>query len=360
MARRSERWTANYLALIGGHPRGLGASLLRSFLFVSSWLYGRAIWLRNRCFDWGWKQRVEAAVPVISVGNLTVGGTGKTPCVEYIARFLQAAGLRVAILSRGYRSAGGPNDEALLLAENLSEVPHFQGADRAALAAKAVAEFGSEVLILDDGFQHRRLNRALDIVLVDATQTWGFGHLLPRGLLREPPRELRRANVVLLTHCDQVNEKQKSRLRLEIERLAPGVPIIETEHQPLEWLRVDGQTLPLNEIGGPAAAFCGIGNPASFRKTLESIGISIQAFRTFPDHHHYDRASLEELESWARALSPHWPLLTTQKDLVKLRRVHLANHDLWALRIGLFIQKGEETLRQLLLNAAPVAAPLSI
>src|SRR5262249_5942270 len=145
----------------------------------------------------------RAPVPVVSVGNLTVGGTGKTPCVEYVARFYRQLDRRAAILSRGYGSAGGHNDEALLLEENLPDVPHLQGADRVALAAAAVEELESEVLILDDGFQHRRLVRDLDVVLVDASNPWGYGYLLPRGLLREPKSSLRRASVVLLTRCDQ-------------------------------------------------------------------------------------------------------------------------------------------------------------
>src|SRR5262249_44936137 len=155
VADRSEQRNAEYLRLISGDRRGTLAGVLRVLLRAASWPYCVAVWLRNRCFDWGWKQSVAAPVPVISVGNLTVGGTGKPPCVEYIARFLRDNDVPVAILSRGYGSDGGPNDEALLLAENLPDVPHLQGADRLALVAKAVSEFGSEVLILDDGFQHR-------------------------------------------------------------------------------------------------------------------------------------------------------------------------------------------------------------
>jgi tetraacyldisaccharide 4'-kinase len=356
VAERSEERMAKYLRLISGEEHGARANIFRGFLRAASWTYGSAMWLRNRCFDWGWKQSVAAAVPVISVGNLTVGGTGKTPCVEFIARVLRDAGVRVAILSRGYGSNSGPNDEARMLADNLPDVPHLQGADRVALAAKAVAQFESEVLILDDGFQHRRLRRALDIVLIDATQSWGHDHVLPRGLLREPSRELWRADVVLLTRCDQVGAEDKRQLKSEVCRLAPDALIVESEHRPVEWLTADGQTIPLDEIQGNAAVFCGIGNPTAFRKTLESIGITIREFRAFPDHHRYDQ---HQLESWARQLRQDWPILTTQKDLVKFKQSKLAGHNLLALRIEMSIRKGEEALRQLLINAVPVAAQLS-
>src|SRR5262249_26736647 len=157
---------------------------------------------------------------VVSVGNLTLGGTGKTPCVEYVCRFYRDLDLRVAVLSRGYGAANGRNDEALVLEENLPDVPHLQGADRVALARAAVEELESEVLVLDDGFQHRRLARDLDVVLVDATNPWGFGRLFPRGLLRESPRGLGRAGVVVLTRCDQVPDEERARLRQQVSRLA--------------------------------------------------------------------------------------------------------------------------------------------
>src|SRR5262249_31189823 len=147
--------------------------------------YGWAVGVRNWLYTRGWKHVARAGVPVVSVGNLTLGGTGKTPCVEYIARFYRDRDVRVAILSRGHRSDDGCSDEARLLEDNLPDVPHLQGPDRASLAGAAVAELDSEVLILDDGFQHRRLHRDLDIVLIDATAPWGYDYLFPRGLLRE-------------------------------------------------------------------------------------------------------------------------------------------------------------------------------
>src|SRR5262249_31147228 len=169
--------------------------------------------------------------------------------------------LRVAILSRGYGSDQGPNDEALVLEENLPDVPHLQGPDRAALAAVAVEELESEVLLLDDGFQHRRLGRDLDLVLLDATDAWGGGHLLPRGLLREPPSGLRRAGAVVLTRVDQAEPPALERLRRRVARLAPGVPVAESVHR-AEGLVNGTAAAPLGVLRErPVAGFCGIGNP---------------------------------------------------------------------------------------------------
>lgn len=338
-----------YLNLVDGSARGPGMTLLRGGLWLASIPYGWATQLRNRGFDHGWKRSWQAPVPVVSVGNLTLGGTGKTPCVEYVARFYRQLNLRVAILSRGYGSDGGANDEALVLEENLSDVPHYQGADRVALAAVAVEESESEVLVLDDGFQHRRLARDLDLVLVDATLPWGHGYLFPRGLLRESPRSLQRAGVVLLTRCDQVDEATRQRLREDIHRLAPEVPLVETVHSPVELVNSERATKPLTAVAGrPVIAFCGLGNPAAFRRTLGAVGAAVHDFRTFPDHYAYTRADIEDLRAWTRSQATDCLVLTTQKDLVKLRLAQLGGHELWALRIQLQVEAGREALDQTL------------
>jgi len=317
----------------------------RCGLWALSVPYGWATRLRNRLYDRGWKRSWRAALPVVSVGNLTVGGTGKTPCVEYVARYYRQRGRRVAILSRGYGSHSGRNDEALVLEENLPGVPHLQGADRVALAASAFEELQSEVLVLDDGFQHRRLARDLDIVLIDAIEPWGHEWLFPRGLLREPPWELRRAGLVMLTRCDQVTADERLRLRKATCRFAPGVPVVETTHRPVELINADRQSAPLELLAArPVAAFCGIGNPEAFRRTLQSLGASIRAFRIYPDHHVYARKDMEDLRKWSRQLDGDALVLTTQKDLVKLRRTRIAGRELWALRIQLQVEAGEEAL----------------
>src|SRR5262249_10574615 len=153
----------------------------------------------------------------------------------------------------------GPNDEALVLEENLPDVPHLQGPDRVALAQTAIEELEAELLILDDGFQHRRLHRDLDIVLVDATNPWGYGRLFPRGLLREPKSSLRRADAVIITKCPQ----PLTALHDEIKALVrDGVPIVFSDHRPVGWQRQSDRTTY------NYAAFCGLGNPESFRTTL--------------------------------------------------------------------------------------------
>jgi tetraacyldisaccharide 4'-kinase len=288
---------------------------------------------------------VRAALPVVSIGNLTLGGTGKTPCVEYVARFFRQRDLRVAILSRGYGSAGGRNDEALVLEQNLPDVPHLQGADRLSLAAIATEELESEVLVLDDGFQHRRLARDLDIVLLDATEPWGHGYLFPRGLLREPPTALRRAGAIVLTRCDQASTSELDRLRDAVESQVLSAPVAETVHRPVEWVNSEGQTAPLDLVQQhPIAAFCGIGNPAAFQQTLRSLGATPLDFRIFADHHRYTREDVSQFHAWARQQPAEAMMVTTQKDLVKLRVLQLGGRPLWALRIALEIRAGKDAL----------------
>jgi tetraacyldisaccharide 4'-kinase len=334
-----------YRALVSGRSRGFWPGLQRGGLWAVSVPYGWAVRLRNRLYDRGWKRSQRVPVPMISVGNLTLGGTGKTPCVEYVARFCRQHDLRVAILSRGYGSTSGRNDEALVLEENLPDVPHFQGADRVALAATAVKEWGCEVLVLDDGLQHRRLARDLDLVLLDATEPLGYGHLFPRGMLREPPSGLRRAGLVMLTHCDQVDEGERARLRHTVARLAPGVPVVETSHGPVDLVNSKQRTAPLQEAAQrPVAAFCGIGNPDAFRRTLAHLGAEVCAFRTYADHHAYTRTDIDDLNRWAQQQVAGCIVLTTQKDLVKLRLAQVGGRDLWAVRIRLRFDTGQDAL----------------
>jgi tetraacyldisaccharide 4'-kinase len=305
-----------------------------------------AIRCRNWLFDAGWRRRIKAPIPVISVGNLTMGGTGKTPCVEYVARFLRERQMRVAILSRGYGSRQGCNDEALVLEENLADVPHLQGADRAALTQIAAEELESEIIILDDGFQHRRLLRDLDLVLIDATAPFGFG-LFPRGLLREPLSSLRRADGVILTRCDLVGPEELAKLRARVDRIAPGISIAESNHEPAGWSNSKQETKPLGEWRHrPVAAFCGIGNPDAFRRTLSLLGITPIAFRIFPDHHPYTRNDVEDLRTWARQLATDCVVVTTQKDLVKLRLDRIGDRELWALKIHLRVGAGKDVLEE--------------
>jgi tetraacyldisaccharide 4'-kinase len=334
---------ARFNEIVSGRRRGIAAMIARLGLSAASAPYGAAVRLRNGLYDVGWKRRHRAVVPVVSVGNLTLGGTGKTPCVEYLARFYRDQDVRVAILSRGYGSSGGRNDEALVLEENLPDVPHLQGPDRVALAATAVEELEAELLILDDGFQHRRLARDLDVVLLDATDPFGHDRLFPRGLLREPASSLRRADGVLLTRCDQVPDPTVKELTDRARRLAPGRPVVATTHGPVAWIQHDHPDRPADALRDrPVAAFCGIGNPEAFRNTLRGVGADPAAFRAFPDHHAYTRADVNELRTWARQQPVDAALVTTQKDLVKLRIDRLGERDLFALRVGLQVRSGPD------------------
>jgi tetraacyldisaccharide 4'-kinase len=341
-----------YLNLISGRRGGPWAALQRGALWLLSKPYGWATRLRNRLYDRGWKRTYRAPVPVVSVGNLTLGGTGKTPCVEYVARYYRGQELLVATLSRGYGSAEGRNDEVRVLEMNLDDVPHLQGADRVALARAAAEELESEVLVLDDGFQHRRLARDLDVVLLDATEPWGHGHLFPRGLLREGPRGLARAGAVVLTRCDLVTPEALARLRERVARLAPGVPVTQTSHRPVEWVNAERAVRVLEALRGrPVAAFCGVGNPEAFRRTLEGFGAEVVAFRAYPDHHAYTRTDVEGLRSWARQQAAECVVVTTQKDLVKLPLTRIGGRELWALRIRLHFLAGQELLDRKLKEA---------
>lgn len=328
-----------FLKLLRGETRGLGPSLARFGLWLLSLGYGLAVRLRNAAYSWGWLRVKRASVPVLSVGNLTAGGTGKTPFVEWLARLLSEEKL-VAILSRGY----GAHDEALVLSENLPEVPHYQGADRAALAAVAVEESESEVLVLDDGFQHRRLHRDLDLVLIDATDPWGGGHLLPRGLLREPISGLKRAHAIILTRCDQADT---SELKKALSRF--NKPIAEAVHAPSRLVGISSES-PVSDLAGKTVAgFCGLGNPSAFKKTLESLGATVADFRAYPDHHPYSREDVEDLGRWAKSQPDGAWMLTTQKDLVKLRLDSLGGKPLRAVRIAMEIRSGREELEALVL-----------
>jgi len=339
---------SRHLDLIDGRRRGAKAALQRLALRMASWPYAAAMALRNFAYDRNWFNVHRARVPVVSVGNLTVGGTGKTPCIEYLAKWFRAHEVCVAILSRGYGESGRRNDEALLLEENLPDVPHLQGSDRAALAQTAIEELESEVLLLDDGFQHRRLARDIDLVLIDATNPWGFGALLPRGLMREPPRSLRRATAAIVTRCDQAAFEQIDAIEKRMQRIAPGMPVLRSEHRATAWQqRGEDELAPGALAGKKAIGFCGIGNAGAFRRSVEALGLEIAGWKEFPDHHRYQRGDVEDLQDWS-ANADCDVVVTTQKDRVKLQLGELAGRPLYALRIEFQITKGEETLHEIL------------
>ncbi len=312
--------------------------------------YALAMAWRNRRYDHGKAAILKAGVPVVSVGNMTLGGTGKTPLVNWIARWYRGRRVRVAIVSRGYRAEeGGRNDEARELEQNLPDVPHVQNADRAAAARVAVEELETQLIVLDDGFQHRRLARDSDIVLLDAMEPFGYEHVFPRGTLREPMAGLRRADVVILSRADMLDESQRDAVRRRVQSLAPQSAWAEIRHEAKELLSASGKQASLDMLKGAGlAGFCGLGNPAGFRHTIETCGYELLGFREFPDHYSYTRADLESLAAWAEGLNAA-AVLCTHKDLVKIGLEQVGQLPLWAIRVEIEFIAGQEALESRLL-----------
>jgi tetraacyldisaccharide 4'-kinase len=273
--------------------------------------------------------------------------------VEWLCRWYRDRDVRVCIISRGYGQEGAINDEGLVLEENLPDVPHLQDPDRVRLAEIAVEELETELIVLDDGFQHRRLARDLDLVLLDALDPFGLRRLFPRGLLREPLGALRRAHAVIVSRADLVSADRRMEIQDEVRRRAGGVPVLEARHAPRDLIDGDGSSCALDGLAGArAAAFCGIGNPEGFRRTLDGRCGEVVGFRVFPDHHPYTAEDVADLGRWADGLGVDL-VLTTQKDLVKLRTSTLGGARLRALRIGLEIVGSPEPLESLLATLLP-------
>jgi tetraacyldisaccharide 4'-kinase len=337
--------TSDFYEIVSGRRRGLTALLWRGLLRVASWPYGLVMRWRNSRYDRDPRRVTKVSVPVISVGNLTLGGTGKTPCVEWLCRWFRQQGIRVSIISRGYGAEESSyNDEARELEEKLPDVPHIQNPDRIAAAELAIEELATQVIVLDDAFQHRRIARDLDLVLIDATAPDGFGAIFPRGTLREPLSGLRRAHGLILTRADQIITSEISALRERFLKLAPQAFWAVTTHAP-QALRdaVGNETLVATLAGQTVAAFCGIGNPAAFQHTLEQAGAKVAELKSFADHYQYQRADIENLSNWAQEL-PVTMIVCTHKDLVKIGKQELGGKPLRALRIGLAFQAGEPEL----------------
>jgi tetraacyldisaccharide 4'-kinase len=365
----------SFREIVSERRRGVAPSLLRGALRAAEVPYSLAVGWRNRRYDRGHAVVHGVSVPVISVGNLTLGGTGKTPMVKWLAWWLATLGIRVAIVSRGYRrsmerGAGSKeqerpkassgrllpaprspllalNDEAMELNRSLPGVPHVQDPDRVAGAQRAIDQFGCQLVLLDDGFQHRRLARDLDIVLLDALEPFGHEHVFPRGTLREPLTGLQRADIVCLTRATAIPAHEREAIRRRVFRLAPKAAWCEAAHGPTKLLSASGDWQPLALMSGKrVAAFCGIGNPAGFRHTLASTGAQVVAWREFPDHHMFSAADQKELEKFV-ARSDAELVVCTHKDLVKLRQNELAVRPLWAVEIEMQFLSGRELIEEL-------------
>jgi tetraacyldisaccharide 4'-kinase len=352
--------------LVSGRRRGVWAALLRGGLRVAEVPYTWAVRWRNHRYASGAAAVHRVRATVLSVGNLTLGGTGKTPMVEWLARWFAKRQVSVAVVSRGYgapKKGGTPlNDEARELAWRLPGVPQVQDPDRVAAARRAIDEFHCRLVLLDDGFQHRRIARDLDIVLLDALEPLGFGHVFPRGTLREPPDGLARADVVALSRADVLAADQRAEVRDQVRRYAPRAQWLELAHAPRGLVAIEPPSKngrpgfarcparPLNEIcpldalaGQRVLAFCGIGNPEGFRHTLAACNCQLAEFLEFPDHHAYTAGDLDRLSAAAERVAAA-AVVCTEKDLVKLGVDRLGDRPLWAVRIGLEILAGREAL----------------
>ena len=305
-----------------GSPYGL-------FMHLRRWAYRKGL-LKSRSVD----------VPVICVGNLTVGGTGKTPMVAWLVRHLTVGGYKPAVLTRGYKAIGGKSDEAELL-KRFSDANVVVNPDRYSGAQTAIKN-GANVLIMDDGFQHLRLKRDLNIVLIDATNPFSWGVYLPIGRLREPISALRDAHIVIITRSNEISLEKLQSLRDTISSRFAHLPIYTAAHKPLRIMDEKDQQLSLQAINGKrVCAFCGIGNTESFFRLLDRLGAKVSAKLRFRDHVHYTPAVLERISNASRSADAEL-LITTSKDRVKIEDTSSLPLPLWTLEVEIEFDQNDE------------------
>lgn len=365
--------------VILGRRYGRRADALRWLLHGLSWIYRgivvtRLALYRERCL-----RPHSAGCLVISIGNLTVGGTGKTPVVEMLARALQAGGRKVAILSRGYKSVPRPlavrlwekfftrrdvfaprivsdgvsllldsrvaGDEPFMLASNLKGVVVLVDRDRVKSGQYAVREFGADTLLLDDGFQYLRMRHSIEIALVDRQAPFGNEYLLPRGTLREPPSHLQRATHIFITKSDAGDNNE---LIARIRRFNRTADIIECSHRPVHLRNfVTGETEALGMLHGlKVGSLCGIAMPESFEGALRELGAKVVISKSYTDHHRYSR---REIENFIRRCSKRGldAVITTEKDAVRIPRILEPEIPVYYLRVEIDILRGHDNYDRL-------------
>ena len=317
---------------------GLWAAPIRGALSAGELLYTAAINARNRRYDLSRNVRAVPA-PVISVGNITVGGTGKTPLAIELVRRLEKMGRNPAVVARGYGADEGQrSDEELLVRKHCPAVAYVADADRHRGAELAMRRMGADAIVLDDAFQHRRLHRDLDIVLIDAMCPFGYGHVLPRGLLREPLSGLKRAHLLIITRFDQVSRAELARIEAAIRAHNSHAPLIHSRSKVVSVEHLDGTPVDVDDRKKRVLAFAAIGRPQAFASTLSSLGFEIVAKRWWPDHHQYRCGEIVRLLE-DRRLPERDLVLTTEKDAVKLALLEdIDPRSIGVVRVGVEFQ----------------------
>ena len=366
--RVAERVEAFVLRAVKTPAPTAAERVARGLAALLALVYGGLVRARNAGYNTGFLGIRRLPCRVVSVGNLTAGGTGKTPTAMALAAAAAAAGSRACIVLRGYGREGSgvrvvsdgrtivldwrqAGDEAVLLAQRLPGVPVIVGGDRVAAGTLAVQRFRPEVIFLDDGFQHRRVHRNADLVLLDATDPFGGGRLLPRGRLREPIAGLGRAHAFLLTRVDQGGDPAAICRRLD--SVAPGRPIARGIFRPTRLLDLPGRgERPLAEIRGKRVlAVSGIANPGSFHLTLSDAGATLVGSLAFRDHHAFGADDRRRMGEAARLQGAEW-IATTEKDAVRLGTELPEGFPVVAVAIELQIVEGAEALEAALVVPA--------
>ena len=317
--------------------------MLKCLLAPAAFLYKAGVTFRHRLFDWGILKSEKFDIPVICIGNITVGGTGKTPTAQRVAMMIKNMGYRVVILNRGYRShwdkelgvvsdgrkiymtSYEAGDEAYLMAKMMPGVPVVIGKNRDVTGKYAVENLHAEVIIMDDGYQHWQVYRDLDIVLVDTLNLFGNGCLLPRGILREPLSHLNRADMFLFTKSDQSSQLTRTALTENIRQYNTKAPIVESIHHAMNFVEIADwykgiQQNPIgleNLKGKKVMIFSAIGNPSSFEQNVSGCGLEILEAIRYPDHHDYGMLEMQYIGERASELAAD-ALITTGKDAVKI------------------------------------------
>lgn len=334
-----------------------GSGPWRAALMPAALLYGAGRAAHRALYQLGWCRRARLPALVVSVGNLAVGGVGKTPFCAWLAGELIARGRSVVILARGYGRASGArwNEEGEWLARRLPGVRVVQAPDRAVAGARALAAAPADVVLLDDGFQHERLMRDLDIVLLPAAAPFANGQLLPAGPLRERPAALRRAQWVVATRCEQVDAAQIERVRAEVAQLAPDARFASASF-PIRALRQGEHELALDWLRGRRVVLCtGVGDPASVRRSAQDLGATIVGERFHPDHHRFTPADLAAANAAATAAQAE--LVVTAKDAIKLDALSGGSGRHVVLEQGVIVAGGDALLVAIDRGIAHATAP---